>query len=350
MSCRSCGSHHHNSCENPCRITSHNTPACESLPSQIQNFSNQFFGTVVKTEVDGQVVWSLPCNLDVGLENNPRSVDEGLACYFLRLFEDGITGRTGPQGLPGVNGTNGNNAYTVTLVQFTQPSAGNPNIQVRTAYNPGILQDSYVFVQGSGWYTVTATDTDGNLFLQLIQAVSSVSPGNTVTAGKLVVVSGPQGLQGPAGASVQGPPGAQGPPGSTVTLENDFYFATAGTDHQLQATYGAVNFVNSAPELLLESAGKHLVTVVATVAGEAGVAPPDAAILKLVNTSTVTDVPGSEQNITNIDEDQFSQIIINAIVTTSGANQTVALYGRASGADIIAVIALNTTITAVRIA
>lgn len=359
MSCSHCGdsrhethnhNHHRHNCENPCRVTAHNTPACESLPSQIENFSTQFFGTVVKTEVDGRVVWSLPCDLGVGLPNNPRSVDEGLACYFLRLFQDGIVGLTGPQGPAGANGTNGHNAYTVTLAQFTQPSSANPNVQVFTAYNPGILPNSYVFIQDSGYYLVNAKDSIGNLFLQLIQAVSSVNPGNTITVGKLVVVAGPQGIQGAAGQSIQGPPGPQGPAGSTVTLENDNYFADVGSDYQLQATFQAVNFVNSSPQVLLESAGKHLVTVVATVAGEAGVTPSDAAILKLFNTSASSDVSGSTQNITNIDQDQFSQIVINTIITTSAANQTIALYGRASGANIIAVIALNTTVTAVRIA
>jgi hypothetical protein len=68
------------------------------LPSQIQNFTQQFFGDVVKTEVDGQVIWSLPCDLDIGLPNNQRGAGEGLACYFLRLSEEGIIGLTGPQG------------------------------------------------------------------------------------------------------------------------------------------------------------------------------------------------------------------------------------------------------------
>ena len=349
MSCRTCGSHHHDNCANPCRVTAHNTPACESLPSQIENFSNQFFGSVVKTEVDGRVVWSLPCNLDVGLENNPRSVDEGLACYFLRLFEDGITGRTGPKGDPGTNGSNGNNAYTVTMAQFTQPSPGSPNTQISTAYNPSILPNSFIFVQGSGYYFVSATDTSGTLFVQLVQAVSSVSPNNTITAGKLVVTAGPQGLQGPTGTGTPGPQGDPGPAGQPVSMENEHYFATVGTDYQLQVAYAAVDFVNSAPEVLLPTAGKHLITVVATVAGEAGVTAPDAALLKLRNTTTSTDVSGSEMNITNIDQDQFSQIVINTIVETSSANNTVALFGRASGANIIAVIALNTTITAIRI-
>ena len=79
-------------CDNPCAIVEHNTVQCESLPSRVENFTKNFFGDVVRTEVNGQVVWSLPCGLDVGLPANPRGLDEGLACYFLRLFNDGIVG------------------------------------------------------------------------------------------------------------------------------------------------------------------------------------------------------------------------------------------------------------------
>ena len=137
---------------NPCNTSLTNTAACESLPSQISNFTAQFFGVVIKTEVDGEVVWTLPCSLDVGLPNNARQPDEGLACYFLRLFEEGIIGLTGPQGETGSAGTNGNNAYTVTLQGFTQPDAGNPNIQVLTAYNPAIMEGSYILIEDSGFY------------------------------------------------------------------------------------------------------------------------------------------------------------------------------------------------------
>src|ERR1017187_5408533 len=72
-------------CNNPCGHGPHNSARCESLPSQIENFTDQFFGTVVKTEINGVVTLSLRCQLDVGLPGNPRGVDEGLACYFLRL-------------------------------------------------------------------------------------------------------------------------------------------------------------------------------------------------------------------------------------------------------------------------
>jgi len=174
---------------NPCAITQHNTAACESLPSQISNFTLQFFGTVVKTEIDGVVSWSLPCNLDTGLPNNPRGADEGLACYFLRLFQDGIVGLTGPQGAQGCPGKDGFNAYTVTLQAFTQPTAESPTLTLLTQFSPVIVTGLNVFIQGSGYYQVTGANSSGLVFLTLIRPVSGAS--GTISAGKIVVPTGP---------------------------------------------------------------------------------------------------------------------------------------------------------------
>jgi len=174
---------------NPCAVTQLNTAQCESLPSQISNFTLQFFGTVVKTEIDGVVTWSLPCNLDVGLTNNPRGADEGLACYFLRRFQDGIVGRTGPKGDQGCPGTDGFNAYTVTLQAFVQPTEDQPNISVLTQFSPAILEGLNVFIATSGYYQVTGTSSTGLVFLTLIKPVAGAS--GTIAAGKIVVPTGP---------------------------------------------------------------------------------------------------------------------------------------------------------------
>jgi hypothetical protein len=174
---------------NPCSVHQHNTATCESLPSQISNFTLQFFGTVVKTEIDGAVSWSLPCGLDTGLPNNPRGVDEGLACYFLRLFSEGIVGLTGPPGPQGCPGTDGFNAYTVTLESFTQPTADQPNVTVVTQFSPVILTGMNVFIATSGYYLVTGTDASGLVFLTLVKPVSGAS--GTITAGKIIVPTGP---------------------------------------------------------------------------------------------------------------------------------------------------------------
>lgn len=78
MSCSSCGC-------NPC-----NEVTCdasnEPLASALNNFITSFYGSLTKTCVNNQVVWVLPCDLDTGITGYPRIAGEGLACYFLRVF------------------------------------------------------------------------------------------------------------------------------------------------------------------------------------------------------------------------------------------------------------------------
>jgi hypothetical protein len=255
---------------------------------------------------------------------------------------DGIIGLTGPQGQTGASGAEGNNAYTVTLTAFTQPSVGNPNIQVLTPYNPAIVEALYVFIQTSGWYQVTQTTTEGMLLLTLHTALPGAPA--TINAGKLVI---PSGVPGASITGPQGAPGIQGPPGSNATsfsVNEGVYFAPVGTDYNLQVSYAAVDFVNSSPQVLLTTQGRYRVSVVADVIGLTGVLVTDDAFLKLRNTSTSTDVSGSEHAINNLVDGARAQITIIARVETTGANQTIALFGKADTADKIAVIALNTTV------
>lgn len=358
MPCTRCGSpqHHPNpldctqrfmSCDNPCSHGPGNTARCESLPSQIQNFTTQFFGTVVKTEVNGQVVWSLPCSLDVGLPNNPRAVDEGLACYFLRLFHEGIVGLTGPQGEAGTNGANGNNAFTIVLKSFTQPTIGSPVVQVVTQYNPAMYPGIFVNIQGSGWYLINETDGNGVLLLTLVR--SADNPSAVIPAGRLVVPSGFPGasITGPVGP--QGAQGVQGPTGSTFTTTNGFYFALSGTDYPLPVTYSQVDFLASQPLVTLPDTGLYLVTATVGVIGNTGIIATDAVSLKLYNTSVAADVDGSEQEIANLIDGQLAQVSINVRVQTDAPNQTVALFGKCGTGNKISVRALHTTITYVRL-
>lgn len=99
------------SCDNPCHHEHRNTAANEHLDSQVENFALNFFGDLVRTEINGVVSWSLPCRLDIGLPSNPRGQTEPLGCYFLRLLENGIVGQEGVTGNPGFNGHNGRVAY-----------------------------------------------------------------------------------------------------------------------------------------------------------------------------------------------------------------------------------------------
>ena len=341
------GSDCNRNCSNPCNVSITNTVECESIDSQITNFTKQFFGTVIKTEVDGVISWSLPCNLDVGLENNPRNEDEGLACYFLRLFQEGIVGLTGPQGDKGDAGTNGHNAYTVTLQSFTQPSLGSPNVTVISGYNPAILPGLYIFIATSGWYVVNGTDGNGSLFLTLTRPL--VGAPAVIPAGKLVV---PSGYPGESVVGPQGPKGDKGDTGdqaTAFTTNNDQYDALVGTDYKLQIAYAAVDFTNSAPEVLLSSAGRYLVSVVADLVGITGVVSGDVVTMKLRNTTLNSDVEGSEHELSNLIDTERKQMVIICIVETDSDNQTISLFGKCTSADHISVVALNTTITYVQL-
>jgi len=329
------------SCDNPCHIAIHNTVVCESLPSRIENFTKNFFGDVVRTEVNGEIVWSLPCGLDVGLPGNPRGVDEGLACYFLRLFNDGIIGLQGPQGFPGVPGCAGHNAFTVTLANFTTPSPGD-SVQVQTIYNPAMLVGSYVFISNAGWYVITATTPTGLLTLQLI--VSLVGIGSTVASGKLVVPSGAPGLAIPGPQGIQGipgpigPQGAQGdtgdkgdtgPAGDNLLSNNDYVTGAGGVDYSVSnATYQTVNFGvtdfgfggGALP------VGTYMVSASFDVKGNTVVAG-DAAQFVISNVSTSTLAIGAftTVNSTVLGSNQEFSVQLQALVTTTAIGQTVAI-------------------------
>lgn len=167
--------------------------AAETLPSTIDNLVLNFYGSVTKAVVDGKVVWTLPCNLATGLNGNPRRAGEGTACYFLRLFEDGITGLQGPTGATGAPGTNGVNSFTTVSVNFAAPTLASPSVTFSVASSSGIAPGAVYFVQSLGWIQVVAT-ASGSVTANLIALISA--PSATVLVGALV---SPAGAQGPTG-------------------------------------------------------------------------------------------------------------------------------------------------------
>lgn len=72
---------------NPCSHTHECDAADEAIASQLNNFVTAFFGSVSKTCVNNQVVWSLPCDLDAGVDGFPRNAGEGIACYLIRYAQ-----------------------------------------------------------------------------------------------------------------------------------------------------------------------------------------------------------------------------------------------------------------------
>lgn len=328
------------SCDNPCHIAEQNTVACESLPSRLENFIKNFFGDLVRTEVNGEIVWSLPCGLDIGLPGNPRGIDEGLACYFLRLFNDGIIGLQGPQGFPGAPGCAGHNAYTVTLANFNTPNAGG-TVQVQTLYNPAMLVGSYIFINGAGWYIIMAAPTSGLLTLQLI--VSLVGFGSTVTAGKLVVPSGAPGLSipGPTGEQgIQGPPGIQGPQGNVgatgatgpagtdLLANNGFVTGAGGSDYTVnQPNYTTVNFGVQDFSFIPGPIGTYFVAASFDVLNIAGTGGGGYVISNIsLNLPIIGSFTGPDNG-----SGQRLNVSMMAIVTTTVLGQTIGVQAAGAG-------------------
>lgn len=330
-------------CDNPCgRHGSTNSAACESLPSQIDNFTLQFFGEVVKTEVDGKVVWSLPCSLDTGLPGNTRSVDEPLGCYILRLFEDGILGEQGPQGEKGDAGTNGRSAYTTVAAPFATPSLEHPYVQIVTVFNPGVLVGANIFIQDSGWYNVVGTDGTGVLFANLVSRLSGaeaiIPVGATVVpAGQTGVgvkgETGDKGLIGDTG--LKGPKGDPGNDAPSVTQNNGFFFTTSGFDYNIDTTtfqenWQPVIFSVAAPwggyptppaltpldpVFTLPNAGTYLIVAKSAVNVQSDVH------LKLFSNTTSADVPGTVQLVSPSAANEFRHCTFACIYTAVGADE-----------------------------
>lgn len=348
MSC--CGSESNYDCNNPCNVTQTNTAACEALPSALDNFIKHFFGSVIKTESGGQVTWSLPCELDVGLAGNPREPDEGLACYFLRLFDEGITGMVGPKGDTGDAGTDGNNAYSVTTTGFTQPTAGVPSFSVKMASNPAIMAGSTVFIQGSGWHTVTAIGGDWTVFLTLLEGLSGVT--GTITAGKVVTVTGPRGLTGAQGAQgIQGVKGDTGDAGDEYTPTN-FFIAGSGSNFSLLVPLNLIQFSGTEVDLTLPDAGLYKVEYIIGVVMDATAAssPPERLTFRVWNATKGSYENSLDQSVRCFGPSEEGQIIVRGRVLAAVPSTTLQLYGQITVAGKAVVIPARTSAFYMRMA
>ena len=193
----------------PCPTTPN--PSAESLQSIMDNFILAAFGSVEKTLVGGKVTWTLPCDLAVGLDNNPRLSGEGLFCYLTRLIGGGIVGLTGPQGPSGDPGADGLNGFAITTDDAVQPTLGSPNLTLKVdapaLFPVGVVASAYVI--NSGYYTVVGALGD-EVYLKLVIPVSPAPA--TIPSGTYIVIAGPRGAAGATGAT--GPPGATGATGA----------------------------------------------------------------------------------------------------------------------------------------
>lgn|GEM_PF-2404345 len=345
--CSECGQGVGSACS-PCTTCPTNSADCETLPSALQNFIDAFFGSVTKTEVNGVVTWTLPCSLDVGLPNNPRGPSEGLACYFLRLFQEGIVGLTGPQGETGEQGQDGRNAYTITTSSFTLPTTSSPNVQFNVIPNPVLHSGLSIFLAGCGWLEITQVFQNQTVFATLIQQSSSTTA--TIPAGTLVLPTGPRGatIVGPAGATgLTGPQGIQGLKGDTgavgatgptgaagiaATSANSVVSVSGGTDYTMTATYAQLNFGATDLEITLPTAGEYLVLTNLEMLNNSG--NHRQWDFKLFNFTTSADVPESETSHALLDVSgtlvENRQFWCRVVTTTN--NNLIQIYTRSSAA------------------
>lgn len=346
MSCDSCGDRT-NACQcDPCEACPANSAAVETLPSQIENFSKQFFGEVTKTEVDGVVTWNLPCSLDIGLPGNPRGDTEGLACYFLRLFNDGITGLAGPQGDTGEQGAAGHNAYTITTSAFAAPTTMNPVAQFTIIPSPVIAVGQTIFIPGVGWLTVSQIFQDTTVFASLVELITV--PDAIISPGTVVLPTGPRGLsiKGDTGATgltgAQGNVGPTGPTGPTgavggvgatgATATNSNAEIVGGaSDYTVTNSYGKVDFGAADLEATLATAGTYLFLLQLNVFNGSG--SPREWDFKLFNSTQGLDVTNSETFFRVEDSGLVQTICFFSIVTTAADNDVIQLYGKSSSAS-----------------
>jgi hypothetical protein len=317
----------------------------ETLPSQIENFSVQFFGVVTKTEVDGVVTWNLPCSLDIGLPGNPRGDTEGLACYFLRLFAEGIQGLVGPKGDTGEQGAAGHNAYTITTSAFVAPTEANPTAQFTIIPSPVISVGQTIFIPGVGWLAVSQIFQDTTVFASLIESIPV--PDAVINAGTLVLPTGPRGLsiKGDTGATgLTGAQGAQGPTGPTgptgaagavgatgATATNSNAEIVGGSsDYTLTASYAKVDFGATDLEATLALAGTYL--FILQVCGLQNSGATKEWDFKLFNSTQGLDVTNSEAFFRHEASAFVVTMAFFSVVTTSVVNDVIQFYAQSSSA------------------
>lgn len=300
----------------------------------------------MKTEVNGVVTWVLPCNLDIGLPANPRLDGEGLACYFLRLFNEGITGLIGPSGGNGAAGPAGRNAWTVITSAFAHPTLAAPNVSFTFIPSPVVSEGQTVFIPGSGWYIIDSIFNGEVAFAHLVEEIPF--PVVVVGPGTLLLpvgqrgrsITGPQGAQGtqgnpgtPGATGATGSPGATGPagPAGTPVTNTNGTDTGSATDYTMTATYGKVDFGADDMEVILPTIGTYMVW--ATLAAINDTAGFHTWSIKLFDFTNTLDVPLSEaMKLMPNGTGNFDGLFLQAIVVTVIPNTVIQLYAVSTSA------------------
>jgi hypothetical protein len=111
-----------------------------------------------------------------------------------------IPGPAGPSGANGNNGTNGTNAFTTVSAQFVMPAiAGTVVVTVADSSWAAIGQK--VFVQGAGYFTVTAKTDGTHMTLQNTGYTGNAAPAAIIAAANQISPGGIKGTDGAAGSA-----------------------------------------------------------------------------------------------------------------------------------------------------
>lgn len=270
MSCSSCG------CD-PCNeITC--DPANEPLASALNNFITSFYGSLTKTCVNNNVVWVLPCDLDAGITGYPRIAGEGLACYFLRVF-NGIT------------------SSTQILVDASDTT-------------PGFLADKVV---AGGGVTLTVLNPGGNESLQIDTVVGApgrifVSAADTTLDFLNVKLTAGAGL---TGTIVN--PGAN----ETFDLTSDGNVKVTGADTTLGFLSTKITTGTGISATVVNPGANETLNLVATTSGLVAVTGADTT--PAVLNSKITVGPGLTTSVVNPGGDE-DLLITNAASSSIGAS------------------------------
>ena len=106
----------------------------ESVPSILNNLTYALYGTVTKTVVNRQVVWTT-CdpNLSMTLFDIARNPGEGLLCYFIRALQyQNFVGPQGPAGTIAINST----TTTLPGTNASVTNTGTPEAAVLNFFIP----------------------------------------------------------------------------------------------------------------------------------------------------------------------------------------------------------------------
>lgn len=93
-------------------------------------------------------------------------------------------------GVEGAAGTAGADAFTETIAEFTIPAKGD-DVIIQVESNASIAEDSVIFVEFAGWFSVSAVSGDTFITAVYLDIAANVNAGNGIFAGALVTPSGP---------------------------------------------------------------------------------------------------------------------------------------------------------------